>query len=47
MPAADIDRRILASLGTPTPIKCWLAASLDKTIRLQLEHASDFWLNSG
>ena len=44
MPTEDMNRRILASLGMPTPIKCWLAASLDKTIRLQLEHASDFWL---
>ena len=24
-------------LGTPTPEKQWLAASLDKTIRLQLD----------
>lgn len=45
-PIADIDRRVLASLGTATPTKRWLAASLDKTIRLQLEHASDFWLKS-
>ena len=35
--AGDIDRRLLASLGTPTPAKRWLAASLDKTIRLHLE----------
>ncbi len=46
MPPDGTDRRILASLGTPTPIKCWLAASLDKTIRLQLEYACDFWLKS-
>lgn len=32
-----IDGRILALLGTVTPVKCWLAASLDKTIRLQLD----------
>lgn len=35
-PIGDIDPGILASLGAPTPIKCWLAASLDKTIRLHL-----------
>lgn len=46
MPTADTDRHILALLGSPTPEKLWLAASLDKTIRLQLEHASDFWLQS-
>ncbi|MHC4752888.1 MAG: hypothetical protein ACYTFW_23835, partial [Planctomycetota bacterium] len=39
-----IDRDILASLGAPTPIKLWLAASLDKTIRSQLEASCDFWL---
>ncbi len=33
----DIDCRILTVLGTPTPVKRWLAASLDKTIRLHLE----------
>ena len=32
----DIDRDILASLGETTPVKRWLAASLDKTIRLHL-----------
>lgn len=32
----EVDRDLLASLGTPTPAKRWLAASLDKTIRLQL-----------
>jgi len=32
----NIDRDILASLGESTPIKRWLAASLDKTIRLHL-----------
>lgn len=35
-PAKDIDRDILASLGEATPVKRWLAASLDKTIRLHL-----------
>ncbi|MHC4085438.1 MAG: hypothetical protein ACYSWZ_23285 [Planctomycetota bacterium] len=39
-----IDRDILASLGEATEVKRWLAASLDKTIRLQLEDSSDFWL---
>lgn len=32
----NVDRDILASLGKATPAKCWLAASLDKTIRLHL-----------
>ncbi len=32
----DVDRALLAALGAPTPAKRWLAASLDKTIRLQL-----------
>jgi hypothetical protein len=31
-----IDHDILASLGEATPVKRWLAASLDKTIRLHL-----------
>ncbi len=31
-----VDRGLLAQLGQPTEIKRWLAASLDKTIRLQL-----------
>lgn len=39
--AGDIDRRILASLGTSTPVKRWLAASLDKTIRLHLTQPFD------
>ena len=30
------DQRLLESLGTPTPVKRWLTASLDKTIRLHL-----------
>jgi hypothetical protein len=42
--AADTDPGILASLGRATPAKRWLAASLDKTIRLQLEASCDFWL---
>jgi len=31
-----LDRGVLASVGTPTPVKRWLAASLEKTIRLHL-----------
>ncbi len=31
------DRSILAILGEPTPVKRWLAASLDKTLRMQLK----------
>jgi hypothetical protein len=42
--AEDIDAELLASLGAVTAEKCWLAASLDKTIRLQLEAPPDFWL---
>jgi hypothetical protein len=34
--AKTIDRDILAFLGEATPVKRWLAASLDKTIRLHL-----------
>ena len=40
----NIDSDVLTSLGTLTPVKRWLAASLDKTIRLYLEASSDFWL---
>ncbi len=40
----EIDDDIFASLGAITPVKRWLAASLDKTIRLYLEASSDFWL---
>ena len=39
-----IDSNILTLLGESTTIKCWLAASLDKTIRLQLEAPCDIWL---
>jgi hypothetical protein len=35
-PAHDTDGHVLLSLGAPTPVKRWLAASLDKTIRLHL-----------
>ncbi len=40
----DTDQRILGSLGTPTPVKRWLAASLDKTIRLHLTQPFDMEL---
>ena len=39
-----IDSNILTLLGESTTIKRWLTASLDKTIRLQLEAPSDIWL---
>jgi len=32
----EVDRDLLVLLGKPTKVKKWLAASLDKTIRLQL-----------
>ena len=35
--AEQIDADLLALLGTATPAKRWLAASLDKTIRSQLD----------
>jgi hypothetical protein len=37
----EIDRNSLALLGEPTETRVWLAASLDKTIRLQLEPPAD------
>lgn len=40
----NVDPELLALLGAATPAKRWLAASLDKTTRLQLEASSDFWL---
>ncbi|MBC8471638.1 MAG: hypothetical protein H8D56_19420 [Planctomycetes bacterium] len=42
--AKNIDEDVLTFLGELTPVKRWLAASLDKTIRLHLEASSDFWL---
>jgi hypothetical protein len=36
-PNSDADPDVLAVVGAPTPEKTWLAASLDKTIRLQLD----------
>ena len=46
-PGDNIDSNILASLGKATSVKRWLAASMDKTIRLQLQAPSDFWLDFG
>jgi hypothetical protein len=40
-PDGEVDRDLLALLGTPTEVKKWLAASLDKTIRLQLNPPPD------
>jgi hypothetical protein len=40
-PREDTDGHILAALGEPTPVKRWLAASLDKTIRLHLSQPFD------
>ncbi len=37
----ELDRDLLALLGEPTEAKRWLAASLDKTIRLQLNPPAD------
>ena len=37
----EVDRDLLALLGKPTEEKKWLAASLDKTIRLQLNPPAD------
>lgn len=43
-PHENIDRALFASLGETKAVKRWLAASMDKTIRLQLEAPCDFWL---
>jgi hypothetical protein len=43
-PGENIDPLILASLGRATDVKRWLAASMDKTMRLQLQAPPDFWL---
>jgi hypothetical protein len=43
-PGENINRDLFASLGQATPVKRWLAASMDKTMRLQLQAPSDFWL---
>jgi hypothetical protein len=36
-----VDQGVLEALGAPSPAKRWLAASLDKTIRLQLDPTDD------
>ncbi len=36
-PRKGVDSGILRVLGERTPVRCWLAASLDKTIRVQLD----------
>ncbi len=36
-PGTGVDREVLEALGPPSPDKRWLAASLRKTIRLQLD----------
>ncbi|MHC4667714.1 MAG: hypothetical protein ACYTFD_04850, partial [Planctomycetota bacterium] len=36
-----VDPSVLEALGAPSPVKKWLAASLDKTIRLQLHPPAD------
>ncbi|MBW7996596.1 MAG: hypothetical protein FVQ81_08545 [Candidatus Glassbacteria bacterium] len=36
VPEEELDKNLLAVLGTPSPVKKWLTASLDKTIRLQM-----------
>jgi hypothetical protein len=43
-PSDNIDPEILKSLGQATDVKLWLAASMDKTMRLQLQAPPDFWL---
>jgi len=43
--AEDVDDDLLAALGEPTPVKRWLAASLDKTIRLHLSLPFDMDLD--
>jgi hypothetical protein len=46
-PGEDTDLDVLASLGQVTDPKRWLAASMDKTMKLQLYAPSDFWLHFG
>jgi len=43
-PGKNIESDILACLGQATAVKRWLAASMDKTLRLQLQAPADFWL---
>jgi hypothetical protein len=37
LPDDDVDAGLLASLGEPSGERQWLASSLDKTIRLQMD----------
>jgi hypothetical protein len=39
--AGEVDAQLMTQLGQPTDVKRWLAASLDKTIRLQLNPPAD------
>jgi len=43
----EVDRDLLALLGEPTEAKKWLAASLDKTMRLQLRPPAELRAISG
>jgi hypothetical protein len=43
-PGEDTDLGVLTALGQATDAKRWLAASMDKTMRLQLYAPPDFWL---
>ncbi len=45
-PERDLDQDLLIKLGEPTVTKRWLAASLDKTIRLQLNPPAEVRLVS-
>lgn len=40
-PNREVDRELLMLLGKPTDVKKWLAASLNKTIRLQMDPPTD------
>ncbi len=40
-PRQALDKNVMALLGEPTEVKRWLAASLDKTIRLQLDSPAE------
>jgi hypothetical protein len=46
-PGVEVDRRLLMLLGEPSDDKRWLALSLDKTIRLQLDPPADVRAISG
>ncbi len=42
----DVDQELLARLGDPDPTRRWLTASLDKTMRLQLDPPSAMHMTS-